>query len=80
MSAKNVDPKYIGNTAYKAARLSLLTIAVTWAVARTKMIKDIDVGKLDLKDMSKLAGVVTGAILIDDYAVKSGWYPGDMPV
>jgi hypothetical protein len=43
------------------------------------MIKDIDVGKLDAKDMLKLAGVVTGAILIDDYAVKNKYWPGDFP-
>jgi hypothetical protein len=74
-----VDPKYIGNAAYKAARLSLLSIGVTWVAAKTKLIKDIDVGKLDFKDMVKLAGVVTGAILIDDFAVKNKYWPGDFP-
>ncbi len=78
--SKTVDPKYFGNAAYKAARISLLSIGVTWAASKTKMMKDIDVGKLDLKDMAKLAGVVTAAILIDDYAVKSGFWPGDVPV
>lgn len=75
-----MDSKYIGNVAYKAVRLSLLSIGVTWGAAKTKLIKDIDVGKLDFKDMMKLAAVVTGAILIDDYGVKSKYWPGDIPV
>jgi hypothetical protein len=77
--SNKIDPGYISNVAYKATRLSLLSIGVTWAASKTKLIKDIDVGKLDFKDMLKLAAVVTGAIVIDDYAVKSKFWPGDIP-
>ena len=72
------DKKYFGNTVYHAVKISDLSILITMILAKTKMIKDIDVGRMDLKDALKLSGVVSGAIILDDYLVKSGFIPGDI--
>ena len=72
------DKKYFGNTVYHAIKISGFSILITMILAKTKMIKDIDVGKMDLKDALKLAGVVSGSIILDDYLVKSGFIPGDI--
>ena len=72
------DKKYFGNTVYHAVKISGFFIIITMALAKTKMIKDIDLGKMDLKDALKLAGVVSGSILLDDYLVRMGIIPQDI--
>ena len=72
------DKKYFGNTVYHAVKISGFSILITMILAKTKMIKDIDVGRMDLKDALKLSSVVSGAIILDDYLVKSGFIPSDI--
>ena len=72
------DKKYLGNIVHHAVEISGFSIITTMILAKTKMIKDIDVGKMDLRDALKLSGVVSGPIIFDDYLVKSGFIPCDI--
>ena len=66
------NKKYFGNTVYHAVKISRFSIIITMILAKTKMIKDIDIGKMDFKDALKLSGetVVSGTIILDDYLNK----------
>ena len=72
------EKKYFGNAVYHAVKISGFSIIITMILAETKIIKDIDVGTMDLKDALKLSCVVSGAIILDDYLVKSGFILGDI--
>ena len=69
------DKKYFGNTVYHAVKISGFSILITMLLTKTKMVKDIDVGKMDIKDALKLSAVVSSSIVLDDYLVKAGLIP-----
>ena len=73
-------PKYIGSVIYRAVRIGGISILTAWSAHKFFKIKDIDLGKFDMKDITKLILVVGAASTIDDFAVSKGIYPGDLPM
>ena len=64
----------LGDSAYSAFRLSSLTNAITYVLKKAGLISQPGV-KFDLMDVLKLAGVMTLATMVDDYAIYKKWYP-----
>ena len=72
------DKKYFGNAVYQAVKISGFSEIITMILAKTNMIKDIDEGKIDLKDALKLSGVVSDANIMDEHLVKLGFISSDI--
>ena len=72
------DKKYFGNAVYQAVKISGFSEIITMILAKTNIIKDIDEGKIDLKDALKLSGVVSDANIMDEHLVKLGFISSDI--
>ena len=66
--------KELMDSLYLSARLSSYTALTTFLVKKSGMMNQPCL-KLDVMDILKLAGMLTTAIVVDDYAVSKGWYP-----
>ena len=66
--------KELPDSVYSALRLAFYTSGMAYGLKKTGLISQPCV-KFDVMDVLKLGGVMTLAILLDDYAIYRKWYP-----
>ena len=66
--------KELIDSLYLSARLSSYTALVVYLLKKGGLISQPYI-KMDLMEILKFSGVLTGAVIADDYAVNNKWYP-----
>lgn len=69
--------KEVVDSLWQAARLSVYTILIALGGKKVLSI-GAPSAKMDFEDGLKLSGYMTGAIILDNYAIKQGWYKDKM--